>query len=448
MKKLLLIPILIISHLGFSQIIDQFNYSGALNANGWTTHSGTSGQFQADNAGSLTYPNLPASVGNKAQFVAGNSEDVNYPLTGISGVGYYSFIMNVPDTAGMSLTGQYFTGFGQTAGATVTVFAPRIFIRRSSTSNAFQLGVQNTTGGTPTQTYSGDLPVGTSIFVVVKLDASVSPIEASVFINPVLGGAEPAATITNNSGTATFSTFASIFLRQAGSGVNSTGSFDIDEIRAGSTWASVTPSSASPCTPTTATIDTTACQTYTVPSGDETYTTAGTYMDTLVNAGGCDSIITINLSFATSSTYYIDNDGDSYGDLNTSLVSCSQPVGYVLDSTDCDDTNDSIYPGAPDVTGNSIDENCDGVDGTLGIDQWNELQAMVYPNPGTNEVIVSNIFSGAKINVISVEGKEVAVSIENEASLARINTTNLETGTYLIKITAAQNVSLIRWIKK
>ncbi|HRP52312.1 MAG TPA: hypothetical protein PLI97_02260, partial [Fluviicola sp.] len=121
MKKLLLIPILIISHLGFSQIIDQFNYSGALNANGWTTHSGTSGQFQADNAGSLTYPNLPASVGNKAQFVAGNSEDVNYPLTGISGVGYYSFIMNVPDTAGMSLTGQYFTGFGQTAGATVTV---------------------------------------------------------------------------------------------------------------------------------------------------------------------------------------------------------------------------------------------------------------------------------------------------------------------------------------
>ncbi|NVK64804.1 MAG: T9SS type A sorting domain-containing protein [Flavobacteriales bacterium] len=54
------------------------------------------------------------------------------------------------------------------------------------------------------------------------------------------------------------------------------------------------------------TIDPLICQgdAYTVPSGDETYTVGGTYTDTLVNANGFDSIITINLTVnpATFST--------------------------------------------------------------------------------------------------------------------------------------------------
>lgn len=47
---------------------------------------------------------------------------------------------------------------------------------------------------------------------------------------------------------------------------------------------------------TTATINPSSCESYTVPSGDETYTSSGTYMDTLASANGCDSLITINLT--------------------------------------------------------------------------------------------------------------------------------------------------------
>ena len=54
-----------------------------------------------------------------------------------------------------------------------------------------------------------------------------------------------------------------------------------------------------PLTPgigTSATINAATCDTYTSPSGKYTWTSAGTYADTLVNAVGCDSLITINLS--------------------------------------------------------------------------------------------------------------------------------------------------------
>ena len=47
--------------------------------------------------------------------------------------------------------------------------------------------------------------------------------------------------------------------------------------------------------------------------------------------------------------YYLDGDNDSFGDENTTLIACAQPSGYVIDSTDCDDNDDDIFPGAPEV---------------------------------------------------------------------------------------------------
>ncbi|MEO8149242.1 MAG: SBBP repeat-containing protein [Bacteroidia bacterium] len=54
-------------------------------------------------------------------------------------------------------------------------------------------------------------------------------------------------------------------------------------------------------TNTTSTVLVNACNSYTSPSGNYTWNTSGTYMDTIANAGGCDSVITINLTIKTSS---------------------------------------------------------------------------------------------------------------------------------------------------
>lgn len=58
---------------------------------------------------------------------------------------------------------------------------------------------------------------------------------------------------------------------------------------------------------------------------------------------------------------YLDSDGDGFG---ASPVSCGPqvPQGYVLQNGDCDNERASRYPGAPEVPGDGIDQDCDGRD--------------------------------------------------------------------------------------
>ncbi len=94
---------------------------------------------------------------------------------------------------------------------------------------------------------------------------------------------------------------------------------------------------------TSSIVNETACNSYTVPSGDETYTASGVYYDTIPNYTLCDSILTINLTIETGVVYYADNDADGFGDINNSINTCVPPIsGYVLNSNDCDDQSPAI----------------------------------------------------------------------------------------------------------
>jgi uncharacterized repeat protein (TIGR03803 family) len=63
-------------------------------------------------------------------------------------------------------------------------------------------------------------------------------------------------------------------------------------------------------------------------------------------------------------TFYLDGDGDGYGDNSKPVQACSAPQGsfskfFVTDNTDCDDSKASVHPGAAEVC-NGVDDNCDG----------------------------------------------------------------------------------------
>ena len=71
----------------------------------------------------------------------------------------------------------------------------------------------------------------------------------------------------------------------------------------------------------------------------------------------CDG--TVDQGAVDADTWYIDADGDGYGDAANPLVACDQPEGAVADDRDCDDGLASVNPDADELC-NGVDEDCDG----------------------------------------------------------------------------------------
>ena len=67
------------------------------------------------------------------------------------------------------------------------------------------------------------------------------------------------------------------------------------------------------------------------------------------------------------STWYLDGDGDGYGDATSTTDACLLPSGYASDATDCDDASSAVNPGASESC-NGDDDDCDGDidEGVLG----------------------------------------------------------------------------------
>ncbi len=97
------------------------------------------------------------------------------------------------------------------------------------------------------------------------------------------------------------------------------------------------------CAPTTSTISTTSACSYVSPSG-QILTTSGVFTDTIPNASGCDSIITINLtveSIVNQTVNAANNTICGTGSTTINLGSSQNGVNYYLR----DDSDDSVIDG-------------------------------------------------------------------------------------------------------
>lgn len=136
------------------------------------------------------------------------------------------------------------------------------------------------------------------------------------------------------------------------------------------------------------TISPAACGSYTVPSGDETYTTSGMYMDTIPSANGCDSVLTINLTINdTNLVVFTESACDSYDFEGNTYTSSGTYDVLFTNQFMCDSTRRLILtitntPNAPTVT---ADQNlCIG-------DTPTDIEASVQ---GGSDLIITGVLDG------------------------------------------------------
>jgi len=209
---------------------ENFTFTGPLTSNGWSQVGTTTTNPINSSTPGLMYPNLPSSgVGNAADLVT-TGQDVSRTISpaNTTGAVYASFLVNL---SAAQATGDYFF----TMGTGTSSFFARTFARSSGAG--FQLGIQK--GSTTPATYASDvLNFGTTYLVVAKITRDGGAGIASLWVNPVLGGAETTPLVQNTAGSDP-ATIDNVYLRQGTAGNAPT--LRVGSILVGTTWASVTP---------------------------------------------------------------------------------------------------------------------------------------------------------------------------------------------------------------
>ncbi|HUM46455.1 MAG TPA: T9SS type A sorting domain-containing protein, partial [Chitinophagales bacterium] len=102
------------------------------------------------------------------------------------------------------------------------------------------------------------------------------------------------------------------------------------------------------------------------PSTSETQTTSaltiGGIYSVTASAGICGNSApdTTEITITPAAVYYADVDLDGYGDATSIVMACAPGEGYVDNTTDCNDGNGAVHPGASDVC-NTIDDDCNTI---------------------------------------------------------------------------------------
>ena len=172
----------------------------------------------------------------------------------------------------------------------------------------------------------------------------------------------------------------------------------------------------SPCVPTSAMMIETACDSLLAPSGTHVYYSSGMYMDTLVNASGCDSIVEIDLTLSPIDTSLMDL-GDSLRSNDTlgayQWVKCDSGFASISGATEqvFAPIENGMYAVIIDRGGCVDTSVCYPViinERALHLDL---ATLQVFPNPTKGTFRVTGTKAIAEISIFDALGRETIVSV-------------------------------------
>lgn len=207
------------------------------------------------------------------------------------------------------------------------------------------------------------------------------------------------------------------------------------------------------CMATSSTLNETACDSYTSPSGNYIWTSSSTYLDTIPNISGCDSVITINLTIntvnpsVTQSGFMLtaDETGATYqwvncpgmtaisGATNQSYTASSNgDYAVIVTLNGCTDTS-TCYT----VSGIGIDENDFG----SGI--------QLYPNPARDQFLIDlgEMYPAVTVTLSDLTGKTVQTETYLNTQQILMNLEEAP-GIYMVWIQAGNKTAVVRLIKE
>jgi hypothetical protein len=202
----------------------------------------------------------------------------------------------------------------------------------------------------------------------------------------------------------------------------------------------------------TSNITQTACESYFLNS--QTYTASGSYIQTLLNVKGCDSTITLNLTIDTVNTFVTQTGTTITSNATGALYQWVLCPSY---STLPGATNQSYTPTsngnyAVIVTQNGcIDTSlCRTVTVTVTEDYFDKIDIHIFPNPVNNRInIASNrALQDASLNLISITGQTILQKEHLHGKHFNFDMSNLANGLYFIEVVEDEKRIRLKMLKE
>jgi hypothetical protein len=202
----------------------------------------------------------------------------------------------------------------------------------------------------------------------------------------------------------------------------------------------------------TSLIQQSACNSYTSPSGRYTWTSSGTYFDTISNAAGCDSLITIDLQIDHVDTTVIqDRTVLISNDINAShqWIDCGNENAQIEGETYLTFTSTASGSYAVIVSnGACVDTSSCYAITVTGITELSDNNITLYPNPtgGSFTIDLGRVCVEAVVTITAPDGQVIHRENVRNTRIVELDLA-APPGLYMVNVTAEKESAVFKVVK-